>query len=115
MKTRDAKIEDLEQIEALAKKHKLSLPSEGKIIVVETEEGKIEGFVNLRSVVTIEPFICENPLAANKLWEHIRDRSEKGNVKIIRCYAQPKHVSLFKRLGFYRIFEKWNSMEINFY
>lgn len=115
MRIRDAKIEDLEQIEELAKKHDLGLPSEGKIIVAETEDGKIEGFVNLRSVVMIEPFICENPLAANKLWEYVKDKSEKGNVKIIRCFAQPKHESLFKRLGFYGIFTKEIPLEINFY
>jgi len=115
MKIRAGKQEDLEQLMKLAEKHNILLPGEGTIFVAETEAGKIEGFVNMRSVMMIEPFICENPLVANKIWEYIKERSEKGNIKILRCFAQKKHTKLFKRLGFYRIFAKNIPLEINFY
>lgn len=115
MTIREAKQEDLEQILKLADKHGISIPSEGKIIVAETTTGIIAGFVNIRPVIMIEPFICDNPLGAEKLWEYIKKKSEKGGVKILRCFAQEKHLKLFKRLGFYRIFQKHISLEINFY
>jgi len=112
---RDYLPEDLDQIKKLAEKYKINLPIEGKVIVSVTNSGKIEGFIVLRNVLMIEPFICENPIMANKLWDYVKEKVESGGVKIIRCFAQPRHEKLYKKLGFYRIFKEFKSMEINFY
>jgi N-acetylglutamate synthase-like GNAT family acetyltransferase len=115
MTVRDAKKEDLEQIKKIADKNGITIPKEGKLIVAETKTGSIAGFVNIRPVFMIEPFICENPLGADRLWEYIQEKSKEGQVKILRCFAQEKHLRLFKKLGFYRIFKKHIPLEINFY
>jgi N-acetylglutamate synthase-like GNAT family acetyltransferase len=115
MIVRDAKEEDLDQIKKLADKNGITIPNEGKLIVAETTTGAIVGFVNIRPVFMIEPFICDNPFGSRKLWEHIQRKSKEGQVKILRCFAQEKHLGLFKKLGFYRIFQKHIPLEINFY
>ena len=115
MTVRDANKADLDQIKKLAEKNGITIPDEGKLIVAETKEGTITGFVNIRPVFMIEPFICENPLGADRLWEYIQEKSQEGQIKILRCFAQEKHLSLFKKLGFYRIFQKHIPLEINFY
>jgi len=115
MVVRDYRPEDHEAVKALAEKHKLNMPGEGKLIVVETNSGKIEGFANIRAVFMIEPLVCENPLMADKLWTYISEKSRKGNVKILRCFIEQKHSKLLTKIGFYRIFKKHHIYEINFY
>lgn len=110
---RDYKNSDYEAITELANKYKISLPSEGKIIVAENSKGKIVAFANIRPVIFIEPFIGENPLVGYQLWEYIKEKSIKGKIKIIRCFAEPKHFKLFRKLGFKRVFNKKIPMEIN--
>lgn len=115
MITRLATAKDNEQIEKLAEKHGLNLPGEGTVIVAENKEGEITAFVNIRAVLMIEPFVSDTPFASEKLWEHIQTKTQLGGFKILRCFAQERHISLFEKLGFYRIFEKHIPMEINFY
>ena len=115
MITRLARAEDSEQINKLAEKHGLSLPGEGTVIVAENSDGEITAFVNIRAVLMIEPFVSDNPFASDKLWEHIKTQTQLGGFKILRCFAQERHRSLFEKLGFYRIFEKHIPLEINFY
>ena len=112
---RQAKEEDLTQVRELAEKHKLPLPAEGNLIVAVTVSGKVEAFANIRPVFTIEPFVCENSLAGKKLWDYIENRTRKSSIKILRCFIEQKNEKLLKKLGFYRIFKKSLTMEINFY
>jgi N-acetylglutamate synthase-like GNAT family acetyltransferase len=112
---REAKPEDTEELKSLAEKYKIDVPGDGKIVLAESSSGKIEAFVNIRPVFMIEPFVCENPLIGAKLWDYIARKSTIGGIKILRCYAQEKHLKLFKKLGFYRVFKKYIPMEINFF
>lgn len=115
MIVRDAKPEDQEQIEELAKKYGLDLPSEGKIVVAETDEGEIKAFVNLRSVIFVEPFVAENPMLGKKLWDYLKYKSNEGGIKIMRCFAKTENQKLYEKLGFYEIFNDMKAMEINFW
>lgn len=115
MKIRDYEVKDYDTVKALVEKHKLNFPTGGKLIVAETNSGKVEAFANIRPVYMIEPLVCENPLMADKLWGHIVKKSREGNVKILRCFVQQKHIKLLKRIGFYEIFKKHIPVEINFY
>lgn len=115
MTIREATPEDIPRINELAEKYGLSVPYDGKTVIAESNSGKIEAFVNVRPVFMIEPFVCENPLTGAKLWNYVAEKTEKGGIKILRCFAQQKHVRLFKKLGFYRIFRKAIPLEINFY
>lgn len=112
---RAAEEKDVKEVIALAEKHNLSVPLDASVIVKTNSAGKIEGFIALRNVIFIEPFVCENPVAAKKLWDYCIEGCKTNKIKILRCFAQEKHTKLFKKLGFYRIFKKYNSMEINFW
>lgn len=115
MKIREAKTEDIQTLNEMAVKYKLDLPPDGTVIVAETNSGKIEAFAILRGVYFVEPLISENPLATKDLWDYIKEKSIKKNVRILRCFAEPKHFKLLKKIGFYQVFEKKIPMEINFY
>lgn len=111
MKIRDYEISDYPRIKELADKYKINLPYEGKLIVAEDKNGEIKAFANIRLVPMIEPFISENTMIGNKLWNYIEEKTRKGGVKITRCFTESKNEGLFKRLGFYRIFNKHCFME----
>ncbi len=117
MQIRDAKEEDLPRLQELADKYKLNLPDvgEGTIVLAESNSGKITDFLMIRGVYFLEPVVSENPLAMYQLWKYVSQKSKEHNIKIMRCFAQPKHFNLLKRIGFYRIFKKYIPMEINFY
>jgi hypothetical protein len=115
MKIREAVSEDMPQLIELAEKHGLSIPKEGTIVVAESNSGKIEAFANIRFVAMLEPVVIENPLIGAKLWNYVAEESRKKGIKILRCFAQEKHVKLLKKLGFYSVFKKSRPMEINFY
>lgn len=117
MQIREATIEDIPRLKELAEKYGLNLPDfgDGTIVLAESNEGKITDFIMIRGVYFLEPVVSENPLALNKLWKYVNDKSVEKGVKILRCFAQPKDVSLLKRIGFYRIFKKHIPMETNFY
>lgn len=115
MKVREAKPEDLEQIKALAEKHKLNLPPDGTVIIAETSSGVIKAVSVIRGVYFLEPVISESPFAIKELWDYIRVKSIEKNVRILRCFVEPRHVKLLKKIGFYRIFPKHQIYEINFY
>ena len=115
MRTRDYKVEDFEQVKSLAEKHGLNLPSDSKIIVAESNTGKIEGFVALRSVLMIEPMVSENPIVAVKLWNYVEEKIKKGGIKVVRCFADTKKEKTYKKVGFYRIFKKMLFLEKNYY
>lgn len=110
MTIREAKIEDMEQIETLAEKYGLSVPYDGKLIVAE-DNGVIKAFVNIRIVTMIEPFISESPTIGKKLWDYIERKIQKKQFPIIRCFTKQKNEKLFTKLGFSKVFESEITME----
>ena len=107
---RDAEIKDMEQINALAEKYGLSVPSEGKLLVAE-ENGVIKAFVNVRFVTFITPFVSENPVIGKKLWDYVDDRLRKSGIKLVQCFTKEKNVNLFEKLGFNKVFGDQAIME----
>jgi len=112
---RQAKLEDMFKVLELADKHSISLPNDGLKLVCENDSGVIKSFVNLRNIISIEPFISEHPVYSNALWGYIEASAIQGNIKIMRCFANKKHVELYKKLGFYEPFPEHTSLEINFF
>ena len=98
-----------------AEKFGIDLPKDGTLVIAESNTGKVEGLFNIRTVFMIEPFICENPLIASKLWNFIATKSTLGGVKIMRAFVKEKNIKLLEKLGFYRVFKKHMIYEINFY
>lgn len=107
--------EEFEQIEALAKKNNLEVPTEGTKLIAVNSKNKVTAFVNMRGVMMIEPFVGDEPNAAVKLWNHIAQQAEGNGVRIMRCFVEPKTEKILKKLGFYRVFKKHKAYEINFY
>lgn len=103
------------KIQDIAKEHNIEVPEEGLFYVAEGDNGEIGALVGLRIVVNIEPFISKNPLMGKKLWDSVKQMLISNGIKILRCYAKPEHVELYKKLGFYEIFNEYKPMEINFY
>lgn len=112
MEIREFKTEDLEQLVTLAQQHNLLLPSSGFVNIAEGSNGII-GMMQVRLVATIEPFICTNPIAAKKLFETTMEQLKTmlKDETIIRCFAKPQHVDLYKKLGFYKVFNNHIIME----
>ncbi len=106
---------DGDEVRELADKHKLNVPIDSKIIVAESNTGKIEGFVSIRPVMFIEPMVSDNPITAVKLWNYVEKKMKDGGIKVIRCFAEPKHEKTYKKLKFYRVFKKMLALEKNFY
>lgn len=116
MKIRDYIPEkDYEQVKKLAEKYKLNIPKDGKIIIVENNNGEIKSFVNLRLVLYAEPFVSESPIYGKELWDYIEKKIEEKGIKIIRCFTKGKNLELFKKLGFYEAFGDQTALEKNFY
>lgn len=103
MTIREAKIEDIEQVEAMAEKYGLCVPYDGKLLIAENE-GKIKAFVNVRTVTVITPFVSENPMIGKKLWDYVEEKFQKGGIRLIQCITKEKNINLFKRLGFNKVF-----------
>jgi hypothetical protein len=95
---------DEDQIQELAKKHNISVPDYGEILVAETDDGKIIGFINLRTVVMIEPLISENPLATNKLFDEAMLRLKIKKAPIVRAFVKKGNKNLADRVGFNEVF-----------
>lgn len=102
---------DRERIAELTEKYGLSVPKDSKIIVAENSKGVVEGFVSVRPVLFIEPMISENPIIAVKLWNYVEEKMKEGGIKIIRCFAPQDKLKTYKKLGFYRIFNKMFALE----
>lgn len=115
MKIREYKPEDYDKVKDLAEKHNLNLPSEGKIILAEDDEGRIVSFINFRMVLFIEPFVSENPLAGKKLFDEAEKRIKEGNLRIVRCFTDVNNKELLEKLGFYEINELLVPFEKNYY
>ncbi len=111
MTIREYKIEDSEQIKDLAMKYNLNLPADGKIIVAESSLGKIVGFVCVRLVPMITPFVSENSLMGKQLFDYIENKLKEKNYPLIQCYVEEKNRGLLEKLGFCRIFPKHLIME----
>lgn len=113
MKIREFKTEDLEQLVGLAQQHNLLLPPDGMVNVAEDNEGNAVGMMLVRMVPMIEPFICTNPLIGKKLFDTTIQQLARtdGYRGVIRCNANKKDVELYKKLGFYEVFNNCVIME----
>jgi len=109
---RFAKESDLEQINMLAAKHKILFPDDGLAVVAVDETNKVIGVYNLRNVVMIEPFICENPLTSVKLMDHAMKVMQENNIKIARGYVDKKILETTKKYGFNEIFPQKHIIEM---
>jgi len=115
-KIRDYILEnDSSKIKEFSEKYGLFVPEEGKIIIAEDNNGEIKAIANLRYVLMIEPFISENPMTGKKLFDWIENKIKEAGIKIIRCYANDKNAGLFKKIGFYEVFENHKILEKNYY
>jgi hypothetical protein len=104
---------DFEAVKKLSVDNGMLLPTEGKMFVAESAKGDIVGFVVLRAVMFIEPFVCKNPVIAKKLYDFAEWHVRLSEAKIVRCFTKTE--KLLKKLGFYKIFDEYQAMEKNFY
>ncbi|MHB8483269.1 MAG: hypothetical protein ACYDBV_11150 [Nitrospiria bacterium] len=113
MKIREFEPKDFDSVKRLSVENGMLLPTEGKMFVAEDSKGKVVGFVVLRAVMFIEPFICKNPVIAKKLYDFAEWHIRISEAKIVRVFT--KNFKLLKKLGFYKIFPEYEPMEKNFY
>jgi len=111
MEIRDYIDADFEEIQLLAKKYEINIPSDGKIIVVVNDEGIILAFSCIRLIPFVEPMIGESPVASVKLWNYLDEKLREGNMKVLRCYTDQKNKELFEKVGFKQVFNDKITME----
>lgn len=92
---------DFKQINDLCNKHNIAFPdTSGIIYVAKDDNGKIVGFIAAKQQLYIEPFICENPLAANKLYRQMEKILALTKKNVVRCICDKSKEKLFAKVGF---------------
>ena len=95
-----AKIEDVEQIDALCKRESIAIPIGGTTIVAEND-GKIVGFVNFEPITLVCGFVSDNPLSFNVLYEKMETAIEIFGAKRVMLFPKNKGVEgLANKKGF---------------
>jgi hypothetical protein len=110
---RDYTKTDEDSIRDLAKKYDIFIPDDGSVLIAEDDNGKIVGFVLVRSVTMIEPFITENPLAGKKLLDELMLQLKVKQVPIVRGVVSDEHLNIAERYGFAKVFSGKHIIEMN--
>ena len=105
MKYRWFDIADGNSIKFLCDKNGIDYPHPQTSILVAENEGKIEGFGGMTNLTFLEPLICENPLAATKLFDLIQGVLLNQKIKDLYCYCSPGKRELFEKAGF-KVFQE---------
>lgn len=95
---------DEDFIQELAKKHDVSIPNDGLVLVAESSEGKIVGFILIRTVSFIEPFVCENKVTAVELFNEAILHLKTMKAPIVRAIIGHEHLGVAGKVGFEKIF-----------
>jgi len=111
MKVRSYISSDEDQIQELAKKHDIAVPEYGELLVAEDNDGKIVGIINLRTVIMIEPFISDNPMATEKLFDEAMLRLKIKRAPIIRAFIKDNNLDLTEKVGFNEVFKEEKIVE----
>jgi len=96
---------DEEQIQELAKKHGILLPDDGYMLIAEDSDGRIVGYINIRTVPMIEPLISENPIVSKKLMDEAIMHLKTVRSQIIRGIVGDEVKDLAIKDGFEHVFE----------
>lgn len=97
---RPVKQEDVEDIKLLCDKNKIGYPHPESFILIAEEGGKVIGFTGLVNLTFIEPFISENPLVANNLYNQALGILINQKTKNVFCYCDKEKQELFEKFGF---------------
>lgn len=102
---------DYQEVHSLATKYELNIPESGDMMVTVDDNGNLKGFMVVRPVMMIEPFIGENSLANKKLFDKFEWLMNVSKVKVVRCNVEKKNKKLMEKLGYYPVFEDHIQME----
>lgn len=86
-----AKIEDVEQIDALCKRENLALPQDGTTYVAD-DNGKIIGFISFTPIHFVNCFVSDSAIASNVLYEKMSSVLEAVGAKRVMMIAQNSNI-----------------------
>lgn len=97
---RPVKQEDVEDIKFLCDKNKIGYPHLDSFVLIAEEDGRVIGFTGLVNLTFIEPFISENPIVANNLFNQALGILINQKTKNVFCYCDKERAELFEKVGF---------------
>lgn len=99
-----ARIEDKTQIKRYCEEHHFIFPNADSLYLAEDANNTIVGIGGLEIVVKIEPFIADNPIIANRLYEELHKILVHAETKRVECFTpndkMPQLKKLYAKLGF---------------
>jgi hypothetical protein len=111
MEYRLAKVEDVEQIDALCKRENIATPPDGTAYVA-VDDGKIVGFVSFSLVNLVNGFVSDSSLASTVLYEKMISALETLGAKRVVMFPKNEQVeSLAIKKGFKFTNRNINSLE----
>lgn len=98
-------IEEIEAVNKLAAKYNITVPADARIIIAVNDEGEIRAFAGLRPVITVTPFVSENPRMGKELFDHAEGYMKSLGYPLVQCITDPENEGLFNKLEFAKVFE----------